>query len=303
MEGALMRVAAIDIGSNAVRFTAAERTAEGGLSRLDYQRAAVRLGHSAFVTGRLTEANLGAAVEAMVDFARRMDDLRVDRYRAVATSAVREAANGEDLVRRTREETGIEIDVIDGAEEARVVWVAVRDRIRLEGVWLLVDLGGGSLEVSTIRDGELEHSESYPLGTVRLLERLDEGGGGSDGGGSGDAVDAAVAEVEGEIGIPAGGVSGMLATGGNIEALAELAEAESDGAGVERLSLEMLSSVMARVEALPLERRISDLELRPDRADVIVPAGRIYRRVAELAGVDEIVVPGVGVSDGILLEA
>lgn len=295
------RVAAIDIGSNAMRFTAAERSSDGGLVQLDYERAPVRLGHNAFMTGRLTAENLEAAVAAMVGFGDRMDALGVERYRAVATSAVRDASNGSELVERSRRAAGIEIDVIDGAEEARLVWVAVRDRMVVEGLWLLVDLGGGSMELSTVQASGIARSDTYPLGTVRLLERLEAADGA--GGASGDAVDAAIAELEGELEIPeARTVRGVVATGGNIEALADLAGAEPDGAGLMRLSLGALTAVMERVEALTYEERVRQLGLRSDRADVIVPAGRVYRRVAELAGVEEVVVPGVSVSDGILRE-
>lgn len=293
-----VRVAAIDIGSNAIRYTAAEQRPGGGLVELDYERAAVRLGHSTFLTGRLTEENVEAAVRAMTGFRRRMDRRGVTRYRAVATSAVRDAENGPALVARARQEADIEIDVIDGQEEARLVWLAVRDRLDVEGRWLLVDLGGGSMEVSTTRDGRLESSSTFPVGTVRLLER--EGAGGVSGE---SAVEGALSVLEAGISIPAPEeIRGMLATGGNIEALAELAGARPDTTGASRLSLIRLSRVMERVESLSYDQRIQELGLRPDRADVIVPAGRLYRRVAELAGVSEIVVPNVGVSRGVLLE-
>lgn len=303
-----------------MRFTAA-KCGKRGLVQVDYARAPVRLGHSAFLTGRLTDENLDAAAEAMVDFRRRLDREGVDGHRAVATSAVREAENGGELVERARREASIEIELIDGREEARLVWVAVRDRLEVEGRWLLVDLGGGSMEVSTVRKDGLERSGSYPLGTVRLLERLeaegggggagagDDGGvGGADGGGgrdgrAGDAVDEELAELESELAIPdPGAIRGMMATGGNIEALAGLAGAKPDRTGMSRVSLADLSRTMARVESLTYEQRMKKLDLRPDRADVIVPAGRLYRRVAELAGVDEVLVPNVSVSDGILLE-
>lgn len=293
------RVAAIDMGSNAIRFTAAERGAAGRLVQLDYVRVPVRLGHNAFLTGRLTADNVEAAVDAMVGFARRMDGLGVERYRAVATSAVRDSVNGGELVERAREEAGIEIDVIDGAEEARLVWVAVRDRIVMEGLWVLMDLGGGSMEVSVVAGDGIRRSDSYPLGTVRLLERLEAAEGAT-----GDAVDAAISELEEDLVMPdRAAIRGLLATGGNIETLAELAGARPDEMGVSRLSLDALTQIMQRLEALSVEERIERLELRPDRADVIVPAGRVYRRVAELAGVGEVVVPGVSVSDGILREA
>ncbi len=287
-------MAAVDIGSNAMRLTIARTGSDGEPRRLDYLRAPVRLGHSSFLTGRLTDENLEAGVEAMVEFRRRMDALGVTRSRAVATSAVRDAENGGDLVERSRREAGIEIEVIDGAEEARLVWRAVRHRLRVTGRWVLVDLGGGSLEVSITRDDALERSATYPLGTVRLLERAADRGG--------DSVGEALKRLDAELVLPrADELEGVLATGGNIEALAELSDARPDGTGAARVSMAELRETVARVEALSYEQRIEKLGLRPDRADVIVPAGRIYLRVAELAGVQEMVVPNVGVSDGILL--
>ncbi len=289
------RMAAVDIGSNAMRITIARTGSDGEPERLDYLRAPVRLGHSTFLTGRLTDENLDAAVEALVEFRRRMDAYGVTRHRAVATSAVRDAENGGELVDRSRQEAGIEIEVIDGAEEARLVWRAVRHRLDVEGRWVLVDLGGGSLEVSITHDAALERSATYPLGTVRLLERAE--------GGDSDSVGEALRRLDEELALPRSDeLEGVLATGGNIETLAELSGAEPDATGAARVGLEALRETMARVEALSYDRRIAELGLRPDRADVIVPAGRIYLRVAELAGAEEVVVPNVGVSEGVLLE-
>lgn len=295
----------MDVGSNAIRFTAAEHRPGQGIERLSYSRVPIRLGHDAFRTGRLTEENLDAAIGAMVDFRRRLDRHRIVQYRAVATSAVRDAANGVELVEGARREADIDLEVIDGREEARLVWRATPRRLFPAGDWVLVDLGGGSMEISTGRGDEMKASETFPLGTVRLLERV-EGRVEEEG----DPVEEALLSLEGKLaaalGVGLAGSAGvgivMLAAGGNIEALARLAAAPRTGMGGWRLSLESLERVTAELGALSLGRRVEELGLRPDRADVIVPAGRLYGRVAELAGVPEIVVPGVSVSDGILLE-
>jgi len=299
-KGRRERIAAVDVGSNAMRFTAVEVRPGRDLKRLSYARAPVRLGTDAFRTGRLTAEKLEAAVYAMVDFRRRLDRLGVERCRAVATSAVRDAANGPELVARVRDEAEIELEMIDGREEARLVWLAVPRRLRPRGAWVLVDLGGGSMEISTGHGTELERSASFPLGTVRLLERLEEAG-------AGDPVEEGLTSLDAELRAAVGAEGGvrapaLLAAGGNIEALARLAEAGRTGVGGWRLPVELLQATTDRLGAMSVERRVEELELRPDRADVIVPAGRLYARVAELAGVGEIVVPGVSVSDGILLE-
>lgn len=294
-----LRVSAVDIGSNAIRFTAAEFLDNTHHVDLEYQRVPIRLGHSAFVTGRLTDQNVDATVAAMASFRRHLDTLGVTEYRAVATSAVRESRNGGELVERVRRESGIQIETITGSEEARLVWLAVKDRVALEGRWMLVDLGGGSLEVSVVSESGIEWTESHTMGTVRLLEDL----------GSADPtphqMNRLLEEYAGTLRLPRlgdEGLRGLIATGGNIEALAELAEAETDEWGVSRLALEALESTTDRLGALTNEERIAKLGLREDRADVIVPAGHIYHRVAELCGAGEIVVPHVGVGDGALLD-
>lgn len=134
---------AIDVGSNAIRLLAVEFTDAGRWVELESQRLPIRLGHSAFLTGRLEEAAMAAAVEAMASFRRAFDTLGISRYRAVATSTVRESENGGELVRRVREESGIRLDTITGSEEARLVWLATRRRLDLgQRRWLLADVAG-----------------------------------------------------------------------------------------------------------------------------------------------------------------
>jgi exopolyphosphatase/guanosine-5'-triphosphate,3'-diphosphate pyrophosphatase len=293
------RVAAVDIGSNAIRFTAAEFLDSRRHVELEYHRVPVRLGHAAYLSGRLDEAKMTAAVEAMASFRKHLDTHGIEEYRAVATSAVRESRNGGELVERVRRETGIRIETITGSEEARLVWLAVMDRFPLEGRWMLVDLGGGSLEVSAVSESGIEWTESHTMGTVRMLDDL-------------GSVDPAPGELNrlleeyaNTLRLPRlgpDGPRGLIATGGNIEALAELAGAETDDAGVSRLRVSDLDATNERLASLTNEERIADLGLREDRADVIVPAGRVYSRVAELCGAEEIVVPHVGVKEGVLLD-
>jgi exopolyphosphatase/guanosine-5'-triphosphate,3'-diphosphate pyrophosphatase len=294
-----LRVAAVDIGSNAIRFTAAEFLDPSSHVELEYQRVPVRMGHSAFLTGRLDPENIDAAVEAMASFRRYVDTLGVKEYRVVATSAVRESRNGGDLASRVRQEAGFALETITGSEEARLVWLAVRDRFPLDGPWVLVDLGGGSLEVSVVSESGIEWSESHTMGTVRMLEDL----GGSDPGP--EALTRLIEEYAGTLRLPRlgdEGLRGLIATGGNIEALAELAGAEPDPDGVSRLPVEALRETARQLGSMTNDQRMSELDLRPDRADVIVPAAHVYLRVAELTGADEVVVPHVGVKEGVLLD-
>jgi exopolyphosphatase / guanosine-5'-triphosphate,3'-diphosphate pyrophosphatase len=214
---------------------------------------------------------------------------------------VRESRNGGEFVERVRRESGIHLETISGSQECRLVWKAVRERLPLgEDRWFLVDLGGGSVEVSVVdRDGILV-SESHTLGSVRLLQAFrDEVAAGR---GYRELLERYVHMLK----IPAAMAQwrpvGAIATGGNIEALAKLAKAPVDDRGVARLPLRDLRSVLARLEALDYEARIRDLGLREDRADVIVPAAVVYERVAELVEADAILVPGVGVREGLLLD-
>lgn len=295
------RVAAIDVGSNAIRFVVGEFVDPGTWTELDVQRVPVRLGHDVFLTGRLDPEAMRAAVEAMSFFRRSIDTLGVPRYRAVATSAVRESRNGGELVDRIRRESGIQLETITGSEEARLVWIAVRHRVDLgDARWMTVDLGGGSLEISEVSRDGIHWSESHTMGTVRMLEEL------GDQHGDAAAVRALMEEYVGTLRIPdhvnGADTAGLLATGGNIEALAKLADCGTDDQGVSRLPLEALRETIRELGAMTVAERIDRLGLRQDRADVIHPAGLLYERVAVLTGVDEIHVPHVGVKEGVLLD-
>lgn len=296
-----LRVAAIDVGSNAIRVSVAEFSAPTIYRVLDEQRLAVRLGHDVFRTGRLHAATVEAAAAGLRAFAERLARSGVSRVRAVATSAVREAANAEALLRRVRAAAGLEVEVISGAEEARLVYLAVRSRVRLAGgPWALVDVGGGSVELSLVDEHGIRWSDSLPAGAVRLLEALAGSGGGP------DRVRDVVREHAAALrlpGLPAGEkLQGLIATGGNIEALARLAGGAPRDAGVQVLPLAVLRSLVETLSRLSCRERIEELGLRPDRADVILPAALVYEQVCTRLGAREIVVPFIGVREGVLLD-
>lgn len=288
------------MGSNAIRLLAADFIAPATYTELVTERIPVRLGRHVFRTRRLEETAVAAAVQAMRRFADIVSQLGIKHYRAVATSAVRESRNGNDLVRRVREETGLRLEPISGAEEARLVYWAARDRLQMdEEPWVMADLGGGSLEIALVNGAGLLSSESHTIGSVRLLEEF--------GGAGGVApfhrlVDEYLTGLR-IIGFdrPAA-VAGFFATGGNMEDLAVLARAEPDSRGVRVVSLRSMDHVTARLASMTVEERIAQLGLREDRADVILPAALVYARLARLVGVKEIHVPGVGVKEGLLLD-
>lgn len=294
----------MDAGSNAIRFVAARVDAPGNWSVIDSMRAPVRLGTSAFHAGILADEVVDRAVEAFVDFRRRLDHLEIVRYRAVATSAVRDSANAADLVRRIREESGIRLEPISGAEEARLVWTAVRGRLpERHGDWVLADLGGGSLEISRASGNEIETVASLRLGTLRLLELL--GKRADDPAEVRALVGADEALSKSADGLRVENGAGLVATGGNIEAIADIAQAgkaPGPAPGARLLHVRGLREAIAELAAVSRRKRMTRWSLRPDRADVIVPAGVLYERVAELVGAEHILVPDVGVKEGVLLD-
>lgn len=295
------RVGCVDTGSNAIRFLAAEFSAPGEYQVLAYQRVPVRLGHQVFLTGRLAETAMEAAVEAFVSFREQMADLGLSTFRAVATSAVREAKNGFEFVGRILEKSSIHLEMISGSEEARLVHLAVASRVQMAGgKWILVDLGGGSVEVSLVDDMGMLWSESHTMGSVRLLEQLSQAQ--PEPGGFRNLLSDYVSTLR----IPAPAQywspSGFVATGGNIDALSKLANAPRDEKGVARLPVADLAAAMELLARLSFQERVTQLNLKEDRADVILPAATVYHHLARMAGVDTIVVPDVGVKEGLLLD-
>jgi exopolyphosphatase/guanosine-5'-triphosphate,3'-diphosphate pyrophosphatase len=297
-----VRVAAIDVGSNAIRYLIAEGGPGGGYHELESDRLPVRLGREVFTKERrLSAETMQAGVAALAGIRARLDALGVGSYRAVATSAVRESRNGEEFVERVRKESGIRLERISGADEAWLLWKAVANRIPFgRGRWLLVDVGGGSVEVSVADQDGILWSESHTLGAVRLLQGFSEGG--APKGNYRDLLERYVQVLKIPAAVAEWRPMGVIATGGNSEALARLARAPVDAAGIAILHVEDLGSVLSRVADLTIEERMSELGLRVDRADVILPAGVVYERVAELAGATELLVPAVGLREGLLLD-
>ncbi len=311
------RFAALDLGSNALRLRIVEAGApppsreplpllseSSSFREVVSLRAPVRLGSEVFVTGRLAASSIGQACAAVREFREAMDAAKVDRYRATATSAVREASNGATLVERVRREAGIELEIIEGIEEARLIQLAVARRLNLsDRRALLVDVGGGSTELTYLDRGKNAFSISLPMGTVRLLETylrgakvvertrqklLFEG------------IDRALAEAA-----PIGQMpfEVIVGTGGSIDTLFELCPLEAEaGIASRSASVPAMRSLLQRLFAMTADERRDQFGLRPDRADTIVPACSIFVRIAELLKATAIVAPGVGLKEGILEE-
>ncbi|MGC8762591.1 MAG: HD domain-containing protein [Acidobacteriota bacterium] len=300
MGGGEFRCAALDVGSNAIRFLAARFLSGGTCDVLEAGRSPVRLGHGVFVRGELDGQAAARAVAVLSEYRRRMEDLGIARYRAVATSAVRESRNGEAFLAEVRERAGIRLEPIGGSEEARLVYRAVKHRMDLgTRRWLLVDVGGGSVEVALADRAGILWSESHTMGAVRLLEELaaaaDDAG----------RLPRLLSEYVGTLRLHrdlSGMNLGCIATGGNAEALAALALCPREKGGVARLGVGVLERLTGRLAALGYRERIETLGIREDRADVILPAALVYLRLARLAGAREIRVPFVGLREGVVLE-
>ncbi|CAN5885792.1 Ppx/GppA phosphatase family protein [soil metagenome] len=303
MIGFPLTAAGIDVGSNAMRLIVAEFTAPSSFVSLAEQRTPVRLGASVFTPGAvLGDDIIQAAVDALAVFHQRMQSRGVQVYRATATSAVREAHNGRVLVDRVRLETGIELETITSGEEARLVWLAVSNKLPVAGrQWAFIDLGGGSVEIAHADGSVVLWSESHAMGAVRLLAEL--GPSARDPRHlrrlAGEYIDTLVSRIA----LDAGGLSGLVATGGNIEELARLGGAKPDETGIARLPLKDLRETIEKLAGMSAEERVARLRLRPDRADVVLPAALVYERIARLARVTELIVPHVGVKEGLLLDA
>ena len=296
-----LRAAAVDVGSNAIRLLVAEFSSPQSYTVIRADRSPVRLGHGVFVNGQLSPGVMTAAVKVLEEYAGIMRALGVTRHRAVATSALRESSNGKGFLARVRRASGLDLEIISGSEEARLVCRAVASRLDLgSGVWMMADLGGGSVEVSLADRTGVLWSESHTMGSVRLLEEL--------AGGSADSrgVLRLLQEYAETLRIPAGLVGqspmGFVATGGNMETLAQMAMAVPDPDGVSRVPVSTLSRLIRQLARLSYHERVTQLGLREDRADVILPAAIVYERLARLSGLKEITVPFVGVREGIVLD-
>ena len=285
---------AIDAGSNAIRVVIAE-LAPAELVRIEAERLPVRLGHNAFTRGELDNSTIDAAVAAFVHFRQRFDHHGVSIYRAVATSAVRNSSNRDVLLHRLYHEAGIELDVIEGEEEARLVRKSVMRAFGPQHLpRAILDLGGGSLEVN-LRQGSVWRGYSLPVGTVRLLETF-----GLDGA-IGDAEAGMVRRYTATLMhtiAKNGGAAGVAAiTGGNAEALAKILS--PDGSGFELADLE---KALPDIVSSTVEQRIVKLGIKRDRAEVIGIAALVLATAARQLGLGKLVAPGVGVREGVLIE-
>jgi len=299
----MLRISAIDVGSNAMRMVVGEVDESWRVSVVENIRLPVRLGQDVFSKGYLEEKTLQQTEEAFLHFRHVADGFNVQRLRAVATSAAREAANRDLLVDRIFRTSGIEIEIINGEDEARLIHAGVAHVLELKNKrTLLIDIGGGSVEVTLSSGQNIISTDSYNLGTVRLLETLNTQDKPKQMFGklAREFVEAARYRIERDIGEEK--IQICVGTGGNVEEIGRLRQklfkAESD----RFVTLDELARLIERLNDMSVEERINKLKLRPDRADVILPASIVLHLIANEAGVKEIMIPNVGLKDGILHE-
>nr|WP_321222724.1 rod shape-determining protein [uncultured Psychroserpens sp.] len=285
----IKKYAAIDIGSNAVRLLIASIIEQKGhpvkFKKTSLVRVPIRLGADVFLTGEISEENEKRMLDTMIAFKLLMKSHKVVTYKACATSAMREANNGVKLSKQIAKNAKIEIDIIGGEEEAAIIAATdLNSYIKEDKTYLYVDVGGGSTEFTVIHLGKTVASKSFKIGTVRLLN---------------DIVKKEIwQELESWIKTNTKGydVVDLIGSGGNINKIFKI----SGKALGKPLTYFYLTSYYNKLQTYSYEERITELELNPDRADVIIPATRIYLSAMKWSGAKDIYVPKIGLSDGII---
>lgn len=300
----MLKIAAVDVGSNAMRMAIGEVDERWQVQVIENVRLPVRLGGDVFGTGVLQSRTIRQTEEAFLRFKHLAETHGVQRLRAVATSAAREAANGSLLIDRVRRTSGIELEIISGEEEARLIHRAVIHALgsKKKRTLLLIDIGGGSVEVTVSNGQSILSTESYNIGTVRLLEKLDDVKKSRQSFGKlvREYAEAARYRIERDLGDEK--IQVCAGTGGNVEEIGHLRQKLFKGESDRLITLPELEKLIERLGAMSVAERIHKLDLRPDRADVILPAAIVLHMVAKEAGIKQIVIPNVGLKDGILLD-
>ncbi len=284
-----MKLAAIDIGSNAIRFQVSsilEHDHRVMFKKLEYVRFPLRLGHDVFGTHRISEGSIEKFKKLMKAYKLLLELYEVDDFMFCATSAMRESENGEALVKEVYEELGIKINIIDGQLEADLINKAISSYLASK-TYLHIDVGGGSTELNLFAGGKKIKTRSFKIGSVRVLEHCD----------------SPRMWVDMEKWVKSSVKKGLgtvtaVGTGGNISKIFELAQVKQG----KTMSLTKIKQIKKIIEGHSMEERIYELQMNPDRADVIVPASDIYIKVMEWAHSKSILVPEVGLKDGILLQ-
>ncbi len=285
----IKKYAAIDIGSNAMRLLITniieQPDRETQFNKSALIRVPIRLGQDAFTVGEISEENIDRMIDAMKAFKLLMKVYKVERYKACATSAMREAYNGKEVTKIILEQSAVDIEIIDGKSEASIIASSdLHSFIKTDQTYLYVDVGGGSTEFSLFSSGKMIASKSFKNGTVRLLNNM--------------VNDIVWQEIEKWIKANTAEYDNvtLIGSGGNINKLFKMSGKLQD----KPLSFLYLNSQYQYLSSLSYEQRIAELGMNTDRADVIIPATRIYLNAMKWSGARQLFVPKIGLSDGIV---
>ncbi|SHG44995.1 exopolyphosphatase / guanosine-5'-triphosphate,3'-diphosphate pyrophosphatase [Flavobacterium segetis] len=285
----IKRYAAIDIGSNAMRLLLVNIVEQEGkepqFNKSSLVRVPIRLGQDAFTVGEISPENVERMCDAMKAFNLLMKVHKIERYMAFATSAMREAYNGKEVVDLIQKKADIKIEIIDGKKEAAIIASTdLHHLLKTDQTYLFVDVGGGSTEFTLFSNGKLVISRSFKVGTVRLLNNM--------------VCDVVWEEIEKWIRASTADYDDvtLIGSGGNINKLFKMSGKMQE----KPLSYMYVNSQYAFLNSLSYDQRVAELGLNPDRADVIIPAVRIYLNAMKWSGARNIYVPKIGLSDGIV---
>ncbi len=284
-----MRLAAIDIGSNAARLlivdVITDKYGNPIFNKLNLVRVPLRLGFDVFEKKEISKEKRGMILQTMKAYTHLINAYGVTNTIACATSAMRDASNSNDIIRKVKMETGLNIEVITGDFEASLIYENhVAETMDTDHSYLYIDVGGGSTELTFFAEGKLIFKQSFNIGTIRMLKDM--------------VSDAKWNELKDFIKIKTKGFKKIVAigTGGNINKVFSLSK-KKDG---KPLSIELLKDYYKEISSFSLEDRINVYKLRPDRADVIVPALQIYINIMRWSDSEEIYVPKIGLADGLI---
>ena len=286
-------LAAIDIGSNGARLLI-KNVKEDTMGNVEFTkvlflRIPLRLGKDVFTLGEISEERERMMMCMIKSYKQLMKLYNVERYRACATSAMRDAKNGTKILKKIKKETGIEIEILNGSEEAKILYNnSVESAESVNGNYAYVDVGGGSTEISVLSNSKLVGSCSYNIGTIRLLS----------GAVSPDVLDSLKSDMTDYAKSYPGII--IVGSGGNINKLSRMFHESSKKSKHNILPVRNLQQIHDEMKPLSIKERIDKYGLKPDRADVIIPAAEIFLNVAQALGCTEIHVPNISLADGII---
>ena len=284
-----MKLAAIDIGSNAIRLQIVQVYEENELvsfKEIEFLRFPLRLGHDVFETGEISVETGARFSKLMQTFKLLMDLYEIHDYNAVATSAMRESSNGVSLRDKIEKEIGLNINIISGETEAHILNKAIIPNLD-QGSYIHIDVGGGSTELNFFHNKEHQKGQSFQIGSVRKLSKP----------GRKEVFADMKKWAKGANTIKSKSIT-AIGTGGNITQLFKIINKKNTNV----ISLTELKAVRAYIKEFSIEERMKILKMNPDRADVIIPASQIYINVMKDLGSDQIMVPKVGLKDGLIYE-